>query len=493
MPATDSPVAASSVFPGFPPVAASGDVAGAAGAFAPRPPSPGQRRAAAATAAALVLVGLAAAPVAGKPLPVLPGLLPALAGAMFVAQLVVAVLLFSQGRLGGRAGSVRLGGAYLFAAALSVPYILGLPGVADPGGTFAHLLPAGGERTGNWVGVAWLWCTGHVGFAGLVAHHALRSAPEAGRGGAWPGGAARDEPPRPRVAALALLALAATIAAALPWVERLVEGAGLGWLASAAAGPLVGAANLGALALLARRLRGGGLVEVWLCVALLAAAVDAGLTVLGGARFSLGWYVGRACAFLAIMLVLQAALREMLAAQHEASVLAEFDALTGLANRRRFDRVLAQEWRRAQRERQPLALVMVDVDHFKRFNDRYGHPAGDVCLRRVAALVGAAARRPADLAARLGGEEFALLLPGTGLAGAAYLARDLRAGVLALGIPHADGAEGVVTISAGVAARRPVASDFDTSALVQAADRALYRAKARGRNGVELDRPALAL
>ena len=492
MPATDSPAVAPAVPPGAPAGAAGvyapGDLAGVAGVFAPRPPSLGQRRAAAATAAALVFAGSVAAPVAGKPLPVLPGLLPALAGAMFVAQLVVAVLLFSQGRIGGRAGSVRLGGAYLFAAALSVPYILGLPGVADPGGTFAHLLPAGEGQAGNWVGVAWLWCTGHVGFAALVAHHALRPAPEAARGGAG-----RDAPLRPRAAALALLALAAAIAAALPWVERLVEGAGLGWLAAAVAGPFVAAANLGALALLARRLRGGGPVEVWLAVALLAAAVDAGLTVLGGARFSLGWYVGRAYAFLAIMLVLQAALREMLAAQHEVSVLAESDALTGLANRRRFDRVLAQEWRRAQRERQPLALVMVDVDHFKRFNDRYGHPAGDVCLRRVAALLGAAARRPADLAARLGGEEFALLLPGTGLAGAAYLARDLRAAVMALGIPHEDGAEGVVTISAGVAARRPVASDFDTAALVQAADRALYRAKARGRNGVELDRPALAL
>lgn len=478
--------------------ASPGAAVGAAGVFAPRAPSAGQRRAAAAVAALLACVGLLAAPVAAEPLPALPGLLPALAGAMCVAQLVVAVLLFSQGGLGARAGAVRLGGAYLFAAALSVPYILGLPGVADPGGTFAHLLPARGGRAGSWVGVAWLWCTGHVGFAVLVAHHALRSAPKTARdGGEQDGGeqdgAAQDGAPRPRTTALALLALAAAIAAVLPAVERLVEAAGLGRLAAAVAGPLVATANVVALVLLARRLRGGGLVELWLCVALLAGAVDAWLTVLGGARFSLGWYVGRASAFLAIMLVLQAALREVMAAQREVSVLAESDALTGLANRRRFDRVLAQEWRRAQRDRQPLALVMVDVDHFKRFNDRYGHPAGDLCLRRVGALVGAAARRPADLAARLGGEEFALLLPGTGLAGAAYLARDLRAGVAALGIPHEDGADGVVTISAGVAARRPAVSDFDAAALVQAADRALYRAKARGRNGVELDRPALAL
>lgn len=460
-----------------------GDSADALGGGAPKAPSPGHRRAAQATALALLLAGFAATPVASIPLPVLPGLLPALAGAMVVAQLVVAVLLFSQGGLGARAGSVRLGGAYLFAAAMSVPYILGLPGVADPSGTLTRLLPAGDGRLGGWVGVAWLWCTGHVGFAVLVAHHALRAPP----------GSAQEGTPRPRLAVAVPLVMAVALAAALPQVEKLVEAVGMASAAAAAAGPLVVSANLVALALLARRLRGGGVVELWLCVALLAAAVDAWLTVLGGARFSLGWYLGRAAAFLAIMLVLQAALRDVLATHRDVSALAELDALTGLANRRRFDRALAQEWRRAQRERQPLALVIVDVDHFKRYNDRYGHPAGDMCLRRVAALLGSAARRPADLAARLGGEEFALLLPGTGLAGAAYLARDLRAGVAALGIPHEDGMAGVVTISAGVAARRPMVSDFDVSALLQAADRALYRAKARGRNGVELDRPALAL
>ena len=135
---------------------------------------------------------------------------------------------------------------------------------------------------------------------------------------------------------------------------------------------------------------------------------------------------------------------------------------------------------------------MLDLDHFKAINDHHGHAAGDHVLVEVGLRL-RAGLRPNDLLARVGGEEFALLLPGTGLAGAAYLARDLRAGVAALGIPHEDGMAGVVTISAGVAARRPMVSDFDVSALLQAADRALYRAKARGRNGVELDRPALAL
>ena len=153
MPVIDS-AASSGASPGASSGASPGASADAPEGGAPKAPSPGHRRAAQATALALLLAGLAATPVASIPLPVLPGLLPALAGAMFVAQLVVAVLLFSRGGLGARAGSVRLGGAYVFAAAMSVPYILGLPGVADPSGTLTHLLPAGDGRLGGWVGIS---------------------------------------------------------------------------------------------------------------------------------------------------------------------------------------------------------------------------------------------------------------------------------------------------------------------------------------------------
>lgn len=419
---------------------------------------------------ALALGALAAAPAAATPLPALLGLLPVLVGATLMAHLVTAALLFSQGSVSGRGGPVRLGSAYLFSAALAVPYVLGLPGVSA-------YLPAGAAWQGGWVSVAWAWCAGHIGFAALVARYALRPA--------------QDGPPRLRAAVLAVLASAAVVTALLPGAERLVEDAGLGWLASAAAGPAVALSSLGALALLTRRLREGSVVDLWLSVALLAMAADAALTVLGGARFSLGWYFGRGASFLGDMLVLHALLREVTWMHHSASVLAEADALTGLANRRRFDRALALEWRRAQREQQPLALVMLDVDYFKGFNDRYGHLEGDACLRRIAALLTATTRRPADLAARLGGEEFAVLLPGTDTAGAAYLARDLLAALAALGIPHGDGIGGVVTLSAGVAALCPAVSDFDSAALIQAADRALYRAKAEGRGRVVLEQQAL--
>jgi diguanylate cyclase (GGDEF)-like protein/PAS domain S-box-containing protein len=167
--------------------------------------------------------------------------------------------------------------------------------------------------------------------------------------------------------------------------------------------------------------------------------------------------------------------------------IAHEDALTGLANRRRFDETLAAEWRRTRRNGQPLSLVLADVDSFKLFNDTYGHPAGDACLQRVAAVLASTACRSGDLAARYGGEELALVLPCTGLASAAKVAEDFRHGIQALGIPH-DGspAYGVVTVSIGVATAHPpgLPGMGSPAELIEEADRILYEAKRSGRNRV---------
>ncbi|MDH4552241.1 sensor domain-containing diguanylate cyclase [Pseudomonas sp. BN607] len=167
-------------------------------------------------------------------------------------------------------------------------------------------------------------------------------------------------------------------------------------------------------------------------------------------------------------------------AEQGLATLAATDSLTGLANRRRLDQVLRQEWARAQRNRKPLALLMVDVDHFKAFNQRHGHAGGDHALREVAKTIEACIRRPADLAARYGGEEFQVVLPETDLAGAQLLAERIRASVEALA-PFADDAHSV-TVSIGIGLS---GSQHDLSRVLGAADEALYRAKAKGRNRVE--------
>ena len=158
------------------------------------------------------------------------------------------------------------------------------------------------------------------------------------------------------------------------------------------------------------------------------------------------------------------------------------DGLTGIANRRCFDETIERELHRTSRWRRPLSLVLLDIDHFKGFNDTYGHVAGDECLQQVSAVIAKAATRASDLAARYGGEEFAVVLPETGNEGAVLLAERIRAAVAALAIPHAKSlASGRVTVSLGVVTADSVASPRE---LLMLADRQLYLAKAGGRNRI---------
>jgi diguanylate cyclase (GGDEF)-like protein/PAS domain S-box-containing protein len=163
--------------------------------------------------------------------------------------------------------------------------------------------------------------------------------------------------------------------------------------------------------------------------------------------------------------------------------LAATDALTGLANRRSFDVALERESRRAARAGQRLSLLFIDIDKFKDYNDSYGHPAGDECMREVARTILQTFRRPGDLSARYGGEEFAIILPETDESGAKVVAETLRSAVHGLGLRHQKGPAGVLTISVGVACTGET-HDSDGALLVQAADRSLYQAKNSGRNKV---------
>lgn len=157
-----------------------------------------------------------------------------------------------------------------------------------------------------------------------------------------------------------------------------------------------------------------------------------------------------------------------------------------MSNRRYFDALLDKEFRRAQREEQPLGLVLLDIDNFKGFNDRYGHLGGDDCLRRVSRCICEAMRRPDDHVARYGGEELVILLPATDASGCAAVAEYVRGVVECLRIEHAGSRYGMVTISAGAAAAHPYGPGWTPSVLIKAADIALYQAKAAGRNCVRL-------
>lgn len=207
------------------------------------------------------------------------------------------------------------------------------------------------------------------------------------------------------------------------------------------------------------------------------------------------WYEAGAIVFMLIVnyigggwVIVQARHRARLEAELEGrnavlDKMANTDSLTGLANRRHLDELLTTELARAARDNNNVAFILLDVDFFKRYNDHYGHAAGDDCLKAVARAIAAAVRRPSDVAARFGGEEFAVLLPGTELAGATLVAESIREHLAAAALPHPEHPLGIVTISAGVAMVRP-RPGADSRLLIEEADAALYEAKRAGRNRV---------
>jgi len=230
--------------------------------------------------------------------------------------------------------------------------------------------------------------------------------------------------------------------------------------------------------------------QLWLIVGMFAACFDVWLTFHGTSRFSLGWYVSKVAGVFTSMVVLVSLFRELSQLYRRVyqtnivlSALANQDGLTSLANRRRFDEILQAEWARAQRYNQPISLLMIDVDHFKKFNDRFGHLDGDDCLRVIGKVLRDCSKRPDDLAARYGGEEFAMVLPFTSASGADALARRICLVLGELAIPHPDVKAGVVSVSIGVATIVPNAEMLPEK-VISAADGALYLAKEAGRNCV---------
>lgn len=162
--------------------------------------------------------------------------------------------------------------------------------------------------------------------------------------------------------------------------------------------------------------------------------------------------------------------------------LANLDGLTQVANRRRFDEHLELEWKRLERESAPLSLILCDIDYFKQYNDFYGHQTGDICLKQVAKAIEKSLKRPGDFVARYGGEEFVVILPNTNFEGASYVAKLIQTDIEKLNINHAQSSVSAhITLSLGIGSVVPT-SDTSGSALIAAADKALYEAKRKGRN-----------
>lgn len=441
------------------------------------------RRVASLVAAGLVAAGMVLTPLAKNPLPAVPSYMLAFGFAMIITNLLLAGLMFSRGVSERSKSSVELGTAYWFVAVLFLPLIAAFPDAVLPGGSLI----------GSKISAVWLWSFWHVGFGVLVLRHALaarrreRMEPHA----ALPRtdeGVSRQLGLEIALCCAAVGALAWLGTAGLPLLPAIFMGpqglfGGAGIL-SPAASLLIDIACVVVLA----RLKRPSNEQIWLCVGMVAACFDVWLTYQGTARFSVGWYVAKLGSLFTTLIVLVSLFVELTALYRRTADMnlvldqhAHIDGLTGLPNRRRFDQALENECARAGRGGHPVSLLLIDVDFFKRYNDRYGHLAGDDCLRLVAQAIESSMRRPSDLPARYGGEEFAVILPMTALEGALLMAERVRESIATLGVTHADSACGHITVSIGAATTRATRAD-QGPALIAAADRALYQAKAQGRN-----------
>jgi diguanylate cyclase (GGDEF)-like protein len=227
--------------------------------------------------------------------------------------------------------------------------------------------------------------------------------------------------------------------------------------------------------------RARNVLDLWLCVALLSIVCDTALTLAGDVRFSVGWYVARVYAIVTSVAIAIVFMADFATLYTRFARLATIDALTGIGNRRTFDERLDEALRSAARDAKPLSLLMIDVDDFKRYNDTYGHFAGDETLRRIADAVRIAAERPHDAVMRYGGEEFAVILPDTDTTGAQTVADRVRLEVARKNIPHRSSSVApYVTVSVG--GTTLWGGLADARAVIERADAALYIAKDDGRD-----------
>ena len=438
-----------------------------------------------------VVILVAVAPFATRQLAHMPAFIPAYESALVISDLITAVLLFGQFKVLRSRALFVLASGYLFTAFIAFSHLLSFPDVFARSG----LLGAGPQST------AWLFMFWHGGFPLFVIAYALLKSD------------ARADPGISTVNNLRRGGSGVAIVAGVSAVLAIV--CGLTFVATsnhdllavlvvngrftaenAAVVRILSILSLAALVVLWWR-RKHTVLDLWLMVVMCAWLCDIALSaVFNATRYDLGWYAGRIYGLLAASSLLMVLLIEngmnyvrlaqlsddLGAANKSLEHLSLHDELTGLPNRRFFDSYLGDQIAIARRHARALALVLFDVDSFKAYNDRYGHQAGDECLKQIAAALRSCCRRPADMAARFGGEEFALILPDTELSGAARIAEAVRETVGQLRIPHElSQVTSHISISGGIAVLL-LKLDMTAQQLIAAADETLYRAKGGGRN-----------
>lgn len=435
-----------------------------------------------------LLVFSAAVPFAKTALVQIPAFIPMYVSALVICDLVTATLLFGQFSVVRMPAILVLAGGYLFTASATLAYALIFPGLFAPTGLFGS-----GPQTSSAMYMFW-----HSGFPIAVITYSVfkgRKMPAAAQDGQGV-----DSPWTSIALAIGgviLVVVAFTFFATQgqSYIPTFLNGhrtttIGRSFLFG------VWLLSLGALLSVWRR-KPHTLLDVWILVVMSVWLLDIALAaLLNSGRYDLGWYVGRlygllAASVLLIVLLVEDVLQharlfklsiKLRAANRVLKDLSRHDGLTGLANRRFFDEYLAEQVAIAKRFKRPLALVICDVDHFKDFNDNYGHQLGDECLKKIAAVLKVCCHRPADMVARYGGEEFALILPETDLKAATHMAETIRSAVNGLAIPHAYSSAGrSVSISSGVA---ELEFSMKATELICAADDCLYQAKDLGRNQV---------
>ncbi|MDO8284165.1 MAG: GGDEF domain-containing protein [Rhodoferax sp.] len=438
-----------------------------------------------------VLVFLVAAPYAQMPWVQVPAFLPVYVSALVICDLITAALLFSQFSVVRALPLLVLAGGYLFTACITLAYALVFPGLFGLSG-----LPVAGPQTSSAMYMFW-----HAGFPLVVMAYTVLGPQRLGLN--LPSHAAAPSNPGWAIfgTVVGVLAVVGGLTLVATWghatIPVFLEGdrtTDLGHMFLSGIWLL----TLLALALLWRR-QPHSVLDIWLQVVLCVWLFDIALAaILNTGRYDLGWYAGRiygllAASFLLMVLLSENARQhahlvrmsvELRVANQALAQLSRQDGLTALANRRYFDEYLAEQIALASRYQRSMALLLCDVDHFKTYNDHYGHPAGDACLKRVATALQACCQRPADMAARYGGEEFAMVLPDTDLAGAAQVAEAVRAAVAGMRIPHGYSSTApFVSISVGASVLL-WKMGMSAPQLIASADQCLYQAKRAGRNQV---------